>query len=945
MPRPDPLIDRILNSIATCVVAKPKVWVSIAIFAAILSGVYAFLFLEMDTDQNDLVSNELEYNKRYLSYLEEFGDQEHLFVVIQTDDIDLGKKIAREVSDKIKPLIEAGDVEECLYRLDLSGIDKNSLLLLDPQLVEALTTEAIAQREVLQALLANDQGLTGFISAIHSLMKVEGAPNEQEASKFELGLNLLNQLLEAMRDAVKGKSPGSAQGESSEGLSSLLQNPQFQSLLQRDPWKDLIDPNFLIQASADGYFFFGDLCFVMIMPSKDYETLEVIREPLRKIREILASVRTQYPDVPIGLTGRPVLQADEMMTTEKDMTLASIIALGAVLLLFMLFFKAVRRPILTGCVLLIGLGITFGLVTLFVGHLNLLSMVFAVMLVSLGTDFGVHIIARYQEELASGKSIYDALLAAQVHAGRSNLTGATTTAAAFYTTLLIDFKGLAELGFIAGTGVLVCMLVMNFILPAVVLLVDQRALPKQLAPIKMSFLKPVCQNPVDILGFFIAMILLGVGGLWSVRFNSNLLELQAEDLDSVQYEKIITQNEGIKTWYATYLVDDLESLKKLVAELKKPEYASVIQSVETVFDTVPLDQEARKAKVENLATALRAGQEKLSLQPLPKELSLEDLSLALEDLLDRLEGYLSGALRAGQKEAQVLERPIDLIDELMEAMEEEAQAQERLRQFEKNGFEWISGILSGLTPFLTPTQIQFEDLDPFLRQRLKSENSGRYIAYAYPAKDIWQEDHMEEFIRVTESIDPEVTGVPAQVFHSTLAMKHGFLLAALYSLIAVVILIGFDFKNVLYTVLALIPVVVGMFITLEWMPRVGLDFNLANFFAIPIIIGTGINGGVHFIHRYRELTESQKANGEKSSVWLRATQVATSSTGTSVVLSELITAVALGMLLIAHHKGMASLGGLLVLGCLSCLFASLFILLPLLSLLQKYQESKNENLS
>lgn len=931
MSRAESLVDRILGGVARRINAWPRTWIAVATVLAVGGGILAALELEMETDQNELVSNDLAYNQRYLEYLDEFGDQEHLFVVIRTTEMDRGRQIARDVAGEMEPLIREGLVEECIVRIDSSGLEGEALLLLEERLLGELVRQLEPGSEKLRALLELEGGLPGLLEEVEGFLAAAAstAERESEGPDLRFGLGLLERLLESLHRALD-TDPETAPAPRALTAADLLADPLLKGLLDGPPWKELIDPEWLTAAAADGYFFFGDLCFVLLMPAKDYQTLAVIGEPLERIREALERVRLRHPDVPIGLTGRPVLQADEMTTTERDMTWAASIALGAVVVIFMIFFRAVRRPALTGLALVIALGITFGLITLTVGHLNLLSSVFAVMLVSLGTDFGVHVIARYQEELATGIGVEQALIRAQVAAGKANLTGATTTAAAFYTTLLIDFQGLAELGFIAGTGVLVCMVVMNTVLPALLRVTDGRVDGQSVrAPIRLRLLLPVCRHPGQVLPLVLALLVLGGGGLAAVRFDSNLLALQAEDLDSVRYEKLITENEGIKTWYATYLASDLEEVHELVRRLRDPAHADVISKVESVLDYVPPDQEARRARVGELKRLLAGEDGRLRLAPLPAALSLDDLVASLEGLLDRLEGLLSGALRRGIAEAAVLERPLERVDDLLERIEEMPDvARERLRAFEVRSHERLDGLLTGLARLLEPGTIELEDLDPFLRHRLRSPTSGRYLVYAYPARDIWVEEDMEAFIRTTESIDPEVTGVPAQVYHSTRIMKRGFILAAVYALVAVLVLVWIDFRRPLDCLLALVPVGVGMILTLSLMPRLGLAFNLANFFAVPIIIGTGINGGVHLIHRFRERRQERLQSGDGLVPGL-----AISSTGTSVVLSELTTITALGMLMIAEHRGLASLGGLLVLGCLSCLLASLLVLLPLLALL------------
>ena len=228
------------------------------------------------------------------------------------------------------------------------------------------------------------------------------------------------------------------------------------------------------------------LAFVQIMPRKNYATLEIIREPLTAIRTALdrLRVREEFRGVRFGLTGRPVLQADEMETTQRDMTLSTSLAFAGVLLLFIFCFRRLRRPLLAGVTLLVALALTFGWVTLTVGYLTLLSVVFAAMLIGLGIDFGIHFLARYQDELeagraaqgarAEGEAVDRAVVRTLTTTGVGVFTGGVTTAIAFFTAVFVDFQGLRELGFVAGAGVLLCLLAMVTLLPALVGWTDRR---------------------------------------------------------------------------------------------------------------------------------------------------------------------------------------------------------------------------------------------------------------------------------------------------------------------------------------------------------------------------------------------------------------------------------------------------------------------------------------
>src|SRR5205807_3355164 len=172
-------------------------------------------------------------------------------------------------------------------------------------------------------------------------------------------------------------------------------------------------------------------------------------------------------------TGLPVLESDEMAAAERDTRLASWLAVAGVTLLFFLVYRSIWYPLLTVATLLIGTVWAMGWLTVTVGHLNILSATFAVMLIGMG-DYGVLWVMRYEQARRLGADVRTALLHTTTHVAIGNLTAATTLALAFFAATLADFRAVAELGWIAGCGVLLCALACFTVLPAVLMLADRR---------------------------------------------------------------------------------------------------------------------------------------------------------------------------------------------------------------------------------------------------------------------------------------------------------------------------------------------------------------------------------------------------------------------------------------------------------------------------------------
>jgi hypothetical protein len=190
---------------------------------------------------------------------------------------------------------------------------------------------------------------------------------------------------------------------------------------------------------------------------------------VERLRQLVEETRTEVPGVNVGLTGEPVLEHDEMLQSQKDTTIASIVSLVLSALIFIYGYQETGRPVKATLCLLVGLAYTFAFATLTIGHLNILTITFLPMLIGLAIDFGVHLVTRYEEELRHGRSEEEALTKAMVFTGQGIFTGALTTAGAFLAMSFTNFKGIQEMGVICGGGLAICLVPMMTMLPALLL--------------------------------------------------------------------------------------------------------------------------------------------------------------------------------------------------------------------------------------------------------------------------------------------------------------------------------------------------------------------------------------------------------------------------------------------------------------------------------------------
>ncbi|MBF8280224.1 MAG: putative Protein export rane protein, SecD/SecF family, partial [candidate division NC10 bacterium] len=319
----------------------------------------------------------------------------------------------------------------------------------------------------------------------------------------------------------------------------------------------------------DGYLWSEDrrLLFVLATVQGDPDSFIRFRKPIEGIRKEILTLRGQFPGVKAGVTGDPALEYDEVTAAQRDSGLATIISLVGVVLLVVLVFRGVVRPLMGAIALVMGVCWAFGFAAATVGHLNMLSVVLAPMLIGIGMDYGIHLLARYEEERGGGYSIREALERAFEGAGPGILHAALTTAVALFTLLLTKISALQELGFVTGSGLLLTLISTFMVLPPLLLLWDRRQIKVPVVSRSLSlrppaFLEAWYRRPRTVLaisGLATAIALYAMSG---VRFDGNVLRLQAEGTESVTWEMKIIKNSERSTSYGVILAKNLEEVRE-----------------------------------------------------------------------------------------------------------------------------------------------------------------------------------------------------------------------------------------------------------------------------------------------------------------------------------------------------------------------------------------------
>lgn len=870
----------------------PALIVICAILLAAVCGVSSALWLRLDSDQDNLISHELPFQKRNLEQIRNFGDQEYMFVVIKTGGTDEGKEKSAAFAASMAAKLEKHPelVKEVHYAMSARDMGPGVLMFASPDELREFVNLA-RDFGPLGREWFEEPGLTRFLDMTAGLLSGKSGGGAADPEMFGPVMNSLDAFVGDMESALMHGS-----------------NPELAGA-----------PVLGLDKAGIHYFYTrnGKLLIMRILPKKDFGAMDVIGPSLTFVRQALEQTREEFPEIEAGLTGRPVLSADEMHTTDQDMTIAAIISVVLVGLMFMIILHGWLRPMLVMVSLFCAMAWTFGFTLVTLGSLNLLSIVFALVLVGIGVDFGIHVVMRYVEATGSGMTPDDAVEEALVHTGPGVLLGGITSVCAFYAVLGQEFVGLAELGLVGGTGIIFCLISMLTVLPSMLLIAGRRNLFPSSRPrmVTMPFMEKIVSRPVAVLIVAAVLTALAYPGIKKAGFNYNLLELQAEGLESVEYEHVLINDSDESTWFAVMTRPDLGSVRSLISELKQ---VPSIGRIESILDYLP---EGQKEKAEILRGEARIldgidfdKNEFYTLEPYKIQVALANLIEALLDLEEKL--FSAGAKDEMNKVSAIIEKAencIDLIESNPSVTVNLAELQSRLVAELGDSFKWLKEILE-------VRSVGPDDLPAQLRSMFVGKD-GMFMVKVSPVENVWDFEKLKGFVADLRRIDPHVTGVPVVVLESSLLMRETFLEAAGLTLIMVSLILFLTSFRISYVLLTLVPLMAGIFWLLEVMGLTGLSFNLANFFAIPVLIAIGVDGGVHFLARWKELSPGERLYD--------------TSTPVAVGLSFCTTMIGFGGLLLAHHRGLASLGGIMVTGSATCLVGCMVVLPAVFRLIEK----------
>ncbi len=856
-----------------------KAVVAVAVLLTVLAGGYLAANIRINTDTTDMLNPELPFRQLSRALSKAFPQfSDNILVVVEGDTPDLADRAALALGARLKEKPELfGRV------MDQAGdpfFRRNGLLYLSLEDLSDLS-DRLARAQPFLGALWRDPSLRGLLAML-DLAVEEVVKNPTDAS-FEIGPTL-----DAIADVIDAQAAG-----------------RFKEL----SWQEVMAGSPATTKDKRR--------FLLIQPALDYGSLKPAGQATAELRRLAEDMDlTADRGVRVRLTGSVALNQEEFTAVESSIGVSFLISLAAVAVIVFAGLRSLRMGSSVMLTLVMGLVWTGALGIALFGELNLLSVAFIVLFVGLSDDFGIHFCLRYVERLAAGEERKQALAHGGADVGSALFLCTATTAAGFFSFAPTDYRGLAQLGLIAGIGMFVALVTNMTVLPALIEVLGTRAsLAKKLASAgdthhgahasraTVVFWRRLLRLNRPLTVALGAAAVAGAAITTQIYFDFDPLNLKDKNSESVQTLRALTDDEQGGRYSAAILartIDEAAAIAERLGEVPEVDDTRLLTSF------VPKLQDEKLAIVSEMALFLAPALESAvrSDRPSPAELRRD---------LVRLAGRLDDLARiAASDSAQAASRLAQSVRQHVLAWPADAALVDvRWRDLEARLLAAFPGRLEALKLALSAGPVTMADIPPDLRAQYVAAD-GRARLEIVPRDDLRERDDLLRFVRAVRAVVPEATGGPVVLYESGQAVLRSFALASGIALIAVVALLYLALKRVGDVLLTLVPAVLAATLTGAFSVTFDIPFNYANIIVLPLLFGMSVDYAIHLVLRGRETAD--------------LVDVLASSTPRAMIVSATTTITSFASLALTDHWGIASLGILLTVSMTMTLLASLVAL-------------------
>ena len=922
--------QRIFNMLAKLAEKKPWLMIIAALVLTMITGGLSEN-IRMETRILDLLPKDDPASVQYYDIIREYSSATQIMIGIEGDDrrkmMDFADAIEKSAT-KSTFTDENGKkvpfIKRITVKYDTDFISEHGLMMTKARDLENLD-------EIFQ-----DLDVVPLLSAYNDFFEreyIEDSGSVTEREKEDRAIDSLKNIFKWLKGVeVAGESPEKLRSYADEVTRRI--------------------------STGDAYMFSEDdgMLLVMAVPSIAMDEYEKMMEGVRSLRSIIRDIHADYPSLSFRMSGMPLLMVEETEVGFEDMGVSSVISLVLVLGLFILAFRMWTAPILAVITLMMGIMWTSGFIALTFGRLNLFTLMFAVILVGLGIDFSIHMNAAFSTARGAGRSIGESLREMYKRAGPGVMTGALTTAAAFFALALSGLEAFIELGIVLGAGILLTMIASMTVLPAMysvhARVSDRMAGKSGRRPRGVRLALPflgtlggwISKKPWPVMIMFIVVTLVIGWAVKRAQWQYDMLEIEPPDMPSVTLHRDILDRFELNPDFSMFTVPDMDDARPAVKKLKKNR---LIGQVDSITDFIPTEKEFKRRQriIKRIRQRMRKILEPGVLVGLPSGAAvLTDPDATAGEaqpdagrFLEELRRFNMNVVELGQLSFTAMKMRLYRVCSRLSGSGEGASSEilalaERLKK--KDLKKLISDYESGYVPLLaqriyamsSTERITLDMLPDSIRDRYVGTD-GSFLVTIYSAVDTWHSDKMDLFINAVSKASDRVTGTVILMDRMIELVGSKGLMATFLALGTIFIILLVDYRNFGHAVLGMIPLMAGFVWMVGLFVLFGRKFDVANVMALPLVLGIGIDDAVHMIHSVRrqgirELTDVM------------------TNTGRALVLTSLTTAIAFGSISFASHRGMAGMGQLLVLGVGGCLVASLVLLPALMKIFFRDKESQ-----
>ena len=817
------------------------------------AGFYTARNFSINTDINKLISPDLDWRKRDNQFEEAFDRERLILAVVEAATPELASSAAKALTAKLKA--DKKNFEAITALSSGEFFERNGLLFLPTEEVGQVTGQLESAAPLVE-IMAGDPSIRGLTGALET--GLAGVKRGQvKLDNAVQPFNLISETVETV--LAKGDATFS--------------------------WRELTSDKPLTDSDKRA--------FIEVKPIIDYSALEPGKSATDAIRQAAADLKfpTEY-HARVRLTG-PVPIANEEYATVQDGAITN--GIGTVVIVLIILWLALHSGKIIFAVfvnLFIGLALTTAVGLMMVGSLNLLSIAFAVLFIGLGVDFGIQFSVRYRSERFKNDNLTLALENAARRSAVPLSLAAMATAAGFLCFLPTDYKGISELGKIAGAGMLIAFITSITVLPA---LLDLLNPPGEKEPVGYAFLAPVDhfleKHRIPIIVGTLLVAVAGLPLLHYMKFDFNPINLRNKQAESIATFLDLRKDPNTGANAIDVMTRSEEDAKKIEAKLEKlPEVARVM----SLDSFVPDDQPAKLKLIAQAAKTLGPALNPDSVDPAPSDQeNVESLKSSVDNLRRTAGDDKGPGAVAARRLADALQKLADSTQATRDKAQDVFVAPMKI-------------VFNQLRNTLQAQTVTLQNLPPELVASWKTKD-GLMRVEAEPKGDPNDNDNLRRFADAVLAAEPTAIGGPVSILKSGDVIVNAFIHAGILALVTISLLLWLTLRRIVDVLMTLVPLLVAGIVTLEICVLIGLPLNFANIVALPLLLGVGVAFKIYYVTAWRQ----------------GRTNLLQSSLTRAIFFSALTTATAFGSLWLSSHPGTASMGKLLALSLVTTLAAVL----------------------